>query len=326
MSPRRTLFAGSLWIVVATYGATWGCAEGFSGAPIDVSPSFDGAVGDSMVTEALRDGPMYDAWTDGSVMEAADPDTGDAAGSIDASQHEDAANPGDATVDGKDVLDGGTGASDAADAADAPPPSFLSSTSVSVTATCNGAAGTTPQAPVQVTLTNNGPTTVTWSASAVHGAVVAQPNTGTVGVGGSAFTATSVMAAALTSYPPGPTLYDTLVVTTNDGRAPLLVPVTVAFLGYHADTPPIAFGLVPRGTSVTRQVAVTFNGTCCTSASPDAVLAPFSAVSTRSAGVVTDVAITFSPTEASTFSASFQFAGTPVQVCSPPIMVSGTGN
>jgi hypothetical protein len=329
MSRLRTLRAGSLCIVVATYAASWGCTEGFSAAPglgPDASSSGDASPpGDAMDAEPASDGPTRDARSDASAMD--DHDAGDASPAIDASLPPDAADGADATVDGNDVL-GASDAADAPDAANAPDalltPSLRASNNVSLNATCNGALGTTPQSPASVTLTNRTPYAFTWSATATHGSVTAQPNSGTMGVGG--FTAPMISAVPLSTYPPGPVLDDTLVVTTNDGRPALVIPVTETFLGYHADTSPIAFGLVPTGTSATQQVAVTFNGLCCMSASPDAVIGPFSAVSTRSAGVVTNIAITFSPTAATTSSASFQFAGTLVQVCSPPIMVSGTGN
>jgi hypothetical protein len=334
MSRPRSLRAGSLCVIAATVAASWGCTERFGIAPnLDASSGFDaGLRADLMDAELTGDGPTEEAGTDVSATDSLNPDAGDGSLAQDARSTDDGtiddSNALDAS-DGKaadgDAPDGDAGSWDAADAPDAPLPSNIgTSSSVAVTAICNGANGTAPDTSATLTFGNNAAYPITWSAVAAHGSVVAQPSGGTIG--GGLFTGTTVYAVALTGYAPGATLSDTLVVTTNDGHAPLRIPVTETFMGYHADTPPIDFGLVPTGTSVTKDVTVTFNGTCCTSASPDAVRSPFTAVSTRSSGTVTSVAITFSPTTAAKFSDSFQFTGASVQVCSPPIMVSGTGN
>jgi hypothetical protein len=345
MSPSPKLRAGALCVVTATYAASWGCTENFSAGPavgLDGSADANGVVApDSTAPDAPADGPVYDAVadraTDATPADAAvdglpptdGPPLADAAADAPDTTVEsiDGAGGSDAQNDVAAALPDASGAADAGDAADAPlAPTILVTGTAACSATCQGAAGTTTSQAAAFVLQNTAPYAVHWNVVAVHGMVSLDPNGGTLTASPNGFSAMSATANPLPGYAPGPTATDMLVFTTDDGHPTVVVPITITFLGYHAASSAIDFGNVGLDASATQHVAVTFNGTCCTAASPDSTSGPFTAVSSRSGGMVNDIAITFSPTAPGPSTASFQFGGlTTLEVCSPPIVVTGTG-
>jgi hypothetical protein len=349
MSPSPKLRAGALCIVTATYAATWGCTENFSAGPaVDLDGSADGVgAPDSTAPDASSDGPVYDAVDDRAADTASAPDAAPADAALDGLPPPDGPTLADANDDAPDTtieaLDGAggfdarndvavllpdaAGADDAGDAADAPlAPTILVTGTAACSATCQGAAGATASQAAAFVLQNAAPYAVHWSVVARAGMVSLDPNGGNLTASPNGFSATSATANPFPGYAPGPTITDTLVFSTDDGHPTVIVPITITFLGYHAASSAIDFGNVGLDASATQHVAVTFNGSCCTAASPDSTSGPFTAVSARSGGVVNDIAITFNPTAPGPSTASFQFGGlTTLEVCSPPIVVTGTG-
>lgn len=349
--PRTAL--GALFIAITS--SSWGCTENFSASDDDgldgststdaTRPEVDGEDGDIFATgsehdTALADGALspdavrgdatldresVDAALDASVALDADMDSADAGHDAEDGAHD----ASDGTIEARDAASDAAAldANAAADAGDGaiPPALAVTGGSVSVAAMCNGANGTLPQPAAQFLLTNRTTRAVGWTATAMNGTVTVSPSSSTLAASASTFV--SVTAVALTGYPPAPTLNDTIGIVANTGSPPLAVPVVESFQGYFFSPLEIDFGLVPRFATVTQHVSAMFTGTCCQAGSANFSAPPFQAVTTLApiSGIATDIAVEFTPTTLAKSTTTFQFTGATAPVCTPPILLTGTG-